>query len=61
MATDAELDREVELELLKLEIDKLLCSDAISEEEKLARIRAAQAFLDEVIKDGRGGVGDDSI
>lgn len=34
------------LDMIRTEVEKLLISDEISEEEKLARIQAAQEFLD---------------
>jgi hypothetical protein len=45
--TQEDPDRQELLDEIRRQIEELLCSDEVTEEEKLARIRAAQAILDE--------------
>lgn len=42
------------LEIFKHELESLLCSDDVSEEEKRERIRTAQAILDGAISGVKG-------
>ncbi len=43
---DEKLKKEALLEMLRAEIAKLLCADDVSEEEKLSRIKLAQAIIE---------------
>lgn len=43
---DEKQEREELLEMLRAEVAKLLCADDVSEEEKLTRIKLAQAIIE---------------
>lgn len=43
---DDKLKKEALLEMLRAEIAKLLCADDVSEEDKLSRIKLAQAIIE---------------
>lgn len=43
---DEKQEKEELLEMLRAEVAKLLCADDVSEEEKLTRIKLAQAIIE---------------
>jgi hypothetical protein len=43
---DEKQKKEELLEILRVEVARLLCADDVTEEEKLSRIRLAQAILE---------------